>query len=173
MASDAQRQQSEMYWRGAQPIAITEWAAKTLASDGSTRLYFRVRNSGAYPISITGIVGADGAKATTFWSTAGVCGLAAGNYNISSYYSLAPGEEKYFGSDNAFGLSCDREISAGSGSSGGIVGNAVSLCANSTTVPGTLTFNSMGFEYTEYIEGQQITKREIGKQVTIKCLPAQ
>jgi len=31
--------------------------------------------------------------------------------------------------------------------------------------------NNFGFEYTEYIEGQQITKQEIGtKPIVIKCM---
>jgi len=31
--------------------------------------------------------------------------------------------------------------------------------------------NNFGFEYIEYIEGQQITKQQIGaKPVTIKCM---
>jgi len=34
-----------------------------------------------------------------------------------------------------------------------------------------LDYNAFGFEYIEYIDGQQITKRQMGKDLIIKCLP--
>ena len=170
MASDSQRVQSETYWRSAQPVAITEWAAK--ASD-YTYPYFRVRNNGAYPIRITGIIGADGSKATRIKSSLTTCGIpSAGYYNISDYYYLGPGEEKYFGYYWHYGFACDREIYILSPSTSERIGGATSVCANSATAPGTLVLPSMGFEYIEYLDNnQQITKRQIGKQVIIKCLP--
>ena len=172
MASDAQAAQSQAYWQSAQPIAMTEWAAKVYSPNGGTYPYFRVRNGGAYPIRITGIVGGDGAQATTFYSDLR-CGIPSDGYhNISDYYYLAPGEEKYFAEVSAYGLACNRNIKAAtSASEGRYVGGATSVCANSTALPGTLAFNSFGFEYVEYIDSQQITKRQIGKQVVIKCLP--
>jgi len=171
MASDSQRVQSETYWRSASPIAITEWAAKARASDGTTFPYFRVRNNGAYPIRINGIVGADGVKITQVYIHAS-CGVASsGTYSISDYYYLASGEEKYFGYDSFFGVPCDRYMGIYSGSGGGyMLGGTTSLCANSTASPGTLILSSMGFEYIEYIDGQQITKREIGaKPLFFRC----
>jgi len=172
MASDAQMTQSQTYWQSAQPIAITEWAAKW-AWGTANYAYLRVKNNGAYPIRITGIIGADGVKIThaDFDVT---CGASGGATNISDYYYLGPGEEKYFGYYYAFGLPCSRRIYFyGSGGSGIYVGGATSSCANSTTSPGTVIMPSMGFEYIVYIEGQQVTKRQVGKQVAIKCMPPQ
>jgi len=172
MASDAQITQSQAYWQSASPVAITEWAAKAAVSSGTTYSYLRVRNNGAYPIRITGIVGADGNKATNFYSSA-VCDLN-GVYNMSDYFYLAQGEEKYFGLYYFFGLACERRIEfVATSSQARSVGGASSLCANSTASPGIAAFSSMGFEYIEYIDGQQITKRQIGKQVAIRCLPPQ
>jgi len=176
MASDAQMTQSQTYWQSAQPIAITEWAAKALATDGGTRPYLRVRNNGAYPIRITGIVGADSAKTDKMWGSG--CGIASPTaYSTSDYFYLAPGEEKYFGwMGGGYGLSCDRQIifSNTIASSYIYVGGATAVCANSTISPGMVVFPSFGFEYIEYLDnGQQITKRQIGKPVIIKCLPAQ
>jgi len=171
MASDAQMAQSQTYWQSASPIAITEWAAKAYSPNGYTYPYFRVKNNGAYPVRINGIVGSDGNKATAFYGSG--CGIASGGtYNISDYYYLAPGEEKYF-INNMHGTACNREISIrGIASSGNSVGNATSLCAVSNETPGTVVLPSMGFEYIEYLDNnQQITKRQIGKQVIIKCLP--
>ena len=165
MASDAQITQSQAYWRGAQPIAITEWQAAAYAGSGLTYPYFRLRNNAAYAIRITGVVGADGGKATQFMS-------GASTLNMTDYYYLGPGEEKYIGYW-MYGVS-DRQMRTTSSTSGGnAIGGTTSACANSTGSPGTLMFPSMGFEYIEYIDGQQITKRQIGKQVIIKCLPPQ
>jgi len=168
MASDAQATQSQMYWRSASPIAITEWIVKAASANGGTYPYFVVKNNGAYPIRITGIVGGDSTKITQFYSN-GRC-LSAAYYNMSDYYYLAPGEEKYFATGWAYSLACDREIVFSTGASVlRVIGGATSLCMNSTSSPGTLVLPSMGFEYVEYIENQQITKRQIGKQVVIKC----
>jgi hypothetical protein len=34
-----------------------------------------------------------------------------------------------------------------------------------------LHYKSLGFEYIQYIDDQQITKRQIGKDLIIKCMP--
>ncbi len=175
MASDAQMTQSKTYWASAQPISITETAALANVPNGNTYPYIRVKNVGAYPIRITAIIGGDGNKATQFGpNTRPGCNPAvAGLYNISDYYYLAPGEEKYFAWGAGIGLPCDPEVISITGTSSSyIVGGAVSLCQNSTSTPGTLQYKTFGFEYIEYIEGQQITKRQIGKDLIIKCLPA-
>ena len=172
MASDAQITQSQMYWQSATPIAIVESAARIITS-GSTRPYLLLRNTGTYSIRITGIIGGDGGKATQF-RTENTCGLT-GDMNFSDYYYLAPGEEKYVGIAGAgwYGLPCSRFIYAlaGSTSSSYQVRGASSVCQESSSSPGYLDYKSFGFEYIEYIDNQQITKRQIGKQVIIKCLP--
>ena len=171
MASDAQMTQSQTYWKSAQPVSIVESAAKQ-ASDGYTYPYLRLRNTGAYPIRITGIVGADGQKITIF---SGVnCGASyPPASNISDYFYLGPGEEKYFSVGGWYGASCDWEIGARTTASSSIyIGGASSLCQNSTTSPGMLDYKTLGFEYIEYLDnGQQITKRQIGKEWMVKCLP--
>ena len=175
MASDAQRQQSEMYWRSASPIAISEWSA--IYSSGVTVIYpyLRLRNNGVYPIRVTALIGADGGKTTQFYGSN--CGASYPPLsNISDYFYLASGEEKYLAQGSMFGLPCTWNIYTYSGATSGtrIVGGASSVCQNSTSSPGVLQYNSFGFEYIEYLDNnQQIIKRQIGKQVIIKCLPAQ
>ena len=172
IASDAQLTQSQTYWRVASPISIVESAARLYPPNGLTYPYLRLRNSGNYPIRITGIVGADGQKATQFYGGGGACGPAA-YVNISDYYYLAPGEEKYFSTSSLFDGTCDWEIYARTGAStGSIIGGAVAVCQNSSTSPGTLDFKTLGFEYIEYLDNnQQITKKQIGKDWIVKCLP--
>jgi len=174
MASDAQQTQSQAYWQSAQPIAIPEVASRLYSADGGNYPYMRVKNNGAYPITITGIIGGDGNKATKYASDPDPdCGISGGAYNISDYFTLSPGEEKYFAFDNLWGGSlCDREITFRTASStGNAVGGAKSVCQNSSASPGMVVFNSFGFEYTETIEGQVITKRQIGaKPLLVKCL---
>jgi hypothetical protein len=174
MASDAQLAQSKAYWQSASPIAITEVASRYYSADGSNYPYLRMKNNGGYPITITGIVGGDGSKATTYASDPDPdCGITGGAYSISSYFTLSPGEEKYFVFDNLWGNAlCDREISfSTSGSAGSVVGGAKTVCLNSTASPGVVVFNSIGFEYTATIDGQSITKRQIGsKPLIVKCI---
>jgi len=171
MASDAQITQSQMYWKSATPIAIVESAARAQASAGDDLAfpYLLLRNTGAYPIRITGIIGGDGGKATQF-RTDGNCGLPH-PANFSDYYYLAPGEEKYIAPGGSwYGLPCHRYISSRiAGSSTLVVGGASSVCQNSATSPGTLSYKTFGFEYIMYIDGQQITKRQIGKDFIVKC----
>ena len=166
MASDAQITQSQMYWQSATPIAIVESAARIITS-GSTRPYLLLRNTGTYSIRITGIVGGDGATATQFYNTCEVTGTA----NLSDYFYLAPGEEKYVAVGSYYGLPCNRYMYSfvGGTSSGYYIRGATSVCQNSSASPGYLHYKSFGFEYIEYIDNQQITKRQIGKELIIKC----
>jgi len=172
MASDAQLTQSQMYWKSTQPISIVESGARFWVGGSGVYPYLRIRNTGAYPITVTGIVGADGIKAPQFRGGYGTCGTPAGlaTYNISDYFYMAPGEEKYFAWSGGYGVTCNWWIIASAGGSSSMyVGGASSLCQNSAT-PGVLQYNNFGFEYVEYIDGQQITKRQIGKALIVKCM---
>jgi len=98
--------------------------------------------------------------------------------NLSDYYYLAPGEEKYI-ADTAdegythynvpvqrfFGF---RAISAG-GASGGYYLYAASATCSPAKPYGTVVVKNFGFEYIAYIEGQQVTKKQVGKDLIIKC----
>jgi len=171
MASDAQITQSQMYWKSAQPVSIVESGAVYYMPNGYTYPYLRLRNSGAYPIRVTGIIGSDGGKTTRFWNN----NMGAIVY-ISDYFYLGPGEEKYFSPSWLFNTVNDWRFGATNGATGDYfwVGVASSNCQNSSASPGTLDYKSFGFEYIEYLDNnQQITKRQIGKELAIKCLPAQ
>ena len=170
-ASDAQISESEIYWKSAQPISIVESGARFSVTYGNTYLYLRLRNAGTYPIRITAVVGADGAKATQFFG-GGTCGAPSAYLAISDYFYLGPGEEKYFAWTTGFGTACNWQVIAATGGSGGTaVGGASSVCQNSTASPGVLDYKTLGFEYVTYVEGQQLTKRQVGKKWIVKCLP--
>ena len=170
MAADAQITQSQMYWQSAAPISIIESGARVYTSNELTYSYLRFRNSDVYPIRITGVVGADGQKATQFYGGTS-CGAPAAYVNISDYFYLGPGEEKYFGRASMFGTVCDWRINARTGAStGSYIRGASSVCQNSNTTPGVLDYQTFGFEYIAYIDGQQITKRQIGKDFIVKCM---
>jgi len=159
MASDAQMTQSQAYWQSASPIAITEWAASY--ATWATYPYLRIKNNGAYPVRITKILGGG-----HYISQVNVGGAT----NMSDYYHMAPGEEKYFGTLGRFGLPADRDIQFIKGASSGstfYLYSAASTC--SAAGQGILQVNDFGFEYIEYIDGQQITKRQVGKPIIIKC----
>jgi hypothetical protein len=167
MASDAQITQTQAYWQSATPVAIVETSAAVyVAAPVYTELYVRIRNAGGYPIRINKILDQSGGYIGQFYDND-----AGYRKNITDYYYMAPGEEKYFGLKSYFpGLPDDREVAirTAAGSSLHILGGASSICAAGAT-PGTLVLNNFGFEYTLYVEGQQITKRQVGKPLVIKC----
>jgi hypothetical protein len=161
MASDAQVTQSKTYWQGAQPVAITEWRAVYYAAD--THPYFRVKNNGAYPIRITKMLGANQSISMYY--------NGSGNLNISDDYYMAPGEERWFGNWNAMsGLpGVKGVVIRASGASATYYLYAAAQVCNSDG-SGSLEISSFGFEYIQYIDGQQITKREVSPNpLVIKC----
>jgi hypothetical protein len=165
MASDAQLTQTQTYWKSAQPIAIIEMDA--IASGATSTIpYLRVRNTGAYPIRITKVLGNGQSISQIYYAS-------LGDQNMSSYFYLAPGEENYFGWPAPyFTLPVTRGFNiyaTGNPSSGRVLYAGDSLCQFNTTSAGTVAVKSFGFEYIEYIEGQQITKQQIGKPLVIKC----
>jgi hypothetical protein len=114
--------------------------------------------------------------------TAQLIKIGGGNQSITRYYNqsgsptdmspdfyMAPGEEKYF--DIFMGSPCRWFFYAVTSATTSMsVGGASSVCQNSITSPGTLDYKSLGFEYIEYLDnGQQITKRQIGKDFIVKC----
>jgi len=161
MAADAQATQSKIYWSSATPIAIVEWDVKYWSASLSTP-YLRVKNTGVYPIRITKLLGASGQSISQLW----IPGLV----NISDYYDMASGEEKYFSFNGNYPTLLNRNVDfylAGS-STGGSLKASSSICT--AVGAGTLQVNDFGFEYIQYIEGQQMTKRQIGaKPLVIKC----
>jgi len=162
MASDAQLTQSKAYWTSAQPISIVESSAYFLTSGSTGTLpYIRMRNVGAYPIRITKVFGTGG-YASKFW-------ISSLN-NISDYYYMAPGEEKFFGSLSMGGSRQFLYFYTAGSSDGMIVSGATSICGTSSPW-GTLAVPGFGFEYVEYLDNsQQITKREVGTApLLIKC----
>lgn len=174
-ADDTRIAESEAYWRSATPVSIMETSATRWSGSTSTYPYIRIRNTGGYAIRITGLIGADGGKITKFRANADAdCGYPyTGYYNLSDYYYMAPGEEKYFSWEGIRGIPCTQKFYAVTGSTGSDVqvGGATSLCQNSSAYPGRVEYKSFGFEYVLYVEGQAITKRQVGKQLIIKCQP--
>ncbi len=170
MASDAQITQSQTYWRSASPIAVTEWAASAINATYMSATYINLRNTGTYPIRITKLL-ADGGNYITIYGCYDVSCGPNGNVNISDFYYLAPGEEKHFYTwvINGYVYSL-MQIGIGIGTSGGNnLGGASSICSMDAPY-GTLMVKNFGFEYIEYIDGQQITKRQVGAApLVIKC----
>jgi len=166
MASDAQVTQSKAYWQGASPIAIVEMIAKSYSSGDLSEPYLRFRNNGAYPVRITKLLG-NGQSISQYYGGGGVYP------NISDAGYIAPGEETYLGWTGYYSVPSNREILvylSGSASAQSYFRAASSICQYSASAPGTLTVPSFGFEYIEYIEDQQITKRQVGKPLVIKCI---
>ena len=172
MAADAQIKQSQIYWQSATPIAITEVvvAVTSGTGEGTDWPYIRIKNTGVYPIRITKMIGANGTGyVSTIYCTLPGCVGSTGN--MGDFFYLSPGEESYFA--NAVNGALSRTvlfIPQTSGSSGYFLAAFSSGCKNSSSDPGTLIVPTLGFEYVTYIEGQAMTKRQIGaKPLVAKC----
>ena len=172
MAADAQIKQSQIYWQSATPIAITEVvvAVTSGTGEGTDWPYIRIKNTGVYPIRITKMIGANGTGyVSTIYCTLPGCVGSTGN--MSDFFYLSPGEESYFA--NAVNGALSRTvlfIPQTSSSSGYFLAAFSSGCKNSSSDPGTLIVPTLGFEYVTYIEGQAMTKRQIGaKPLAAKC----
>jgi len=152
MASDAQVTQSRAYWQSMQPIAVTEVVSKVYSTTTLNLPYIRIRNSGAYPVRITKLLGGNGREVAL------LCGSGG---NISDHFYMAPGEEAeigysgYYGGGSAPGShGIDIYLdSAGGGGATCFLKAAATICENSTTSPGMLNVPNFGFEYIEYILG--------------------
>ena len=162
-ASDAQIAESQLYWQSASPVAIVESAAKPHPSSETVSfIYIRMRNVGTYPIRITKLIGSAD-------SLSQIIGDGWNYTNISDLFYLAAGEEKYFGRPQFAGLTQNRVFTFGGWSAVGL-SQPESTCSLSGT--GVAAMKSFGFEYVQYVEGQQITKREIGTvPLRIRCQP--
>ena len=167
MASDAQITQSQMYWKSASPIAIVDVKSIKYGAQTYSPIYMKLRNNGAYPIRITKVIAPPNYWLVLLWDD-------AGPKNISEYFYLSPGEEMAFatryGNMNA---PSDQErrihfsTSWGGGISNNVLDGAKQFCTDASSY---VNYDSFGFEYIEYIEGQQVTKREIGaKPLFFKC----
>jgi len=164
MASDAQIAQSQMYWKSATPISVLEMHSTKYASQIYSPAYMKVMNSGAYPIRITKLV------SPPYEIT--VLGLSSDYLgSISDYFYLAPGEERAFatsyGSLLPTGGTELRVHFTINPHADNVLPGAKQFCTDSSSY---VIYDSFGFEYIEYIEGQQVTKREIGaKPLFFRC----
>jgi len=170
MASDAQMTQSQIYWQSASPISVVETQASQRVGYNWTEAFFKIRNIGAYTVQITKIIGGNASIAQTYCSL-GTCPSGAVGHTLtfatSPYFKIAPGEERVLGYQLVFGNAPSSEIVFRT-TDGSLV--AKSECQNDSS-RGILIVEGFGFEYNMYIEGQQITKRQIGvKPLMVKCL---
>ena len=176
MASDSQITQSQIYWKSQQPIAIVEvgWTYKYNGLCWSVNdcgaAYIRIRNTGTYSIRLSKMLG--GNSSLTTYYNAQIPTTPA----FTSIY-LAPGEETCFGSNYGPGSNTSKcndhsifyiPLAQHPGDASYAIAAAKSLCNADGT--GVMSLSNFGFEYIQYIEGQQITKRFVGsKDLMIKC----
>jgi len=177
MASDAQITQSQAYWQSASPIAVIEWSARYYNQSGTggmTFPYLRIRNTGAYPITITKML-AGNESVSHVW--------IGGWYPValmSARYTLAPGEESDFNNPSFSGTadpgSGSRRFVSFSNPDASDVWEAnfphwaaKSHCSRGPPY-GYFIIENFGFEYTENVNGQVVAKREVGaKPVVMAC----
>jgi hypothetical protein len=89
--------------------------------------------------------------------------------NISTHFYLAPGEEKAFAASNPTRHILFRPASLCSSSSNVFCAETSGCNVNGSAAPGTVVVRNFGFEYIAYIDGQQVTKQQIGKDLSVAC----
>ena len=192
-SADNQIAQSKAYWQSAAPVSIVDASARYTQGWGKgTIIALRFRNSGGYPIRITKLLGGRNNSISSFWCQHADCGGNGVIRNISDFYYLAPGEEKTLKSSafsgqhmiiampdagnsatnntynfNAAAVKCRSPVDNG---------NITQFLAEIANYPnydyGTLEIKDFGFEYIQYVEGVQITKRQVGKPLLARCINA-
>jgi len=202
-ASDSREAQSKSYWQSSSPISIVESAARLDSNHGFpiTLPYFRLRNTGNYPIRIVAIY-SDGYKISMVWRDGDTdFNRTFSDYqNISERLYLNPGEDGYLGHRRdgtgasvfpnlpyAHGIVfCDSQCNGswqipqvncscygsywGTNYWADVLYNAGSMCKNTAPQYGTIAMKNFGFEYIEYIEGQELTKLQVAPvPLVIKC----
>lgn len=172
MASDAQITQSKAYWQSASPIAVVDNGGPVYYVDAGyqiTSAYLKIRNNGMYPIRLSKVLSGTHSISRYRDTSTGY----ATPYLTDIY--LAPGEETCLGRNFASGACVNHEIAYMLDTESlidvYILNGAASKCGSDGK--GTLVLNNFGFEYIEYIDGQQITKRQVGKPLVLKCAGTQ
>jgi hypothetical protein len=185
-ATDTMAAESQIYWRSASPIAITEWDAKSRIDwPENTIVYMRLRNTGSYPITITKVLVGNGTTNDTYLDSVWTGPLAYSK--MSAIYKLAPGEESFIGAQsitwngNTYyywqGIPANRSINFYTTMTVANFTRAVdqvqisgSVCPVNVSGSGALMVNGFGFEYIANIQGISVTKRQVGtKPLYIKC----
>jgi len=177
MASDAKLTQSKTYWSSASPIAIVEAGARffTMANGNYTLTYFRIRNNGNYPISLTKILAGNTSISYAWTADWTPSALLSGRVRLAPGEEFAVGSSAYFpgvpnvGNGNRTWLTFSGSDSYDSYNAN--LRNAASSLCSRTAPYGYLTVNDFGFEYTVTVEGQTITKRQVGvKPLVVQCM---
>ena len=133
-----------------------------------------LRNTGNYPLRITKIFSRtnNGFVDSVFWY-----GGPGGDREVAlaDHYYLSPGEEKSFISAPHSGCRAGIYfvvVKDAPNSFDFYLGGAQTTCRNTSDDGrnfGNLYIKEFGFEYVEYINGQNITKMQMGKPLVIKC----
>ena len=190
-ASNNQITQSKTYWQSAAPISVVEATARYTHGWGrGSEIAIRFRNNGGYPIRITKLLGGKNNSISTFLCRHASCGIDTYR-NISDFYYLAPSEEKTlkgstFGGQHmiittsestntasttylfsAASAKCKSPSSSSNGTQ-----FLIDIANNPSYDWGTLEIKDFGFEYIMYVDGVEITKRQIGKPLMVECTTA-
>ncbi|MCX6770373.1 MAG: hypothetical protein NT051_06935 [Candidatus Micrarchaeota archaeon] len=170
LSEDAKIVQSQTYWKSASPIAIIE-TGSAYAKTGNPRVSFieiQFRNNGQYPIRLTKIFSGDDAIASQYADHFFV-GLTRHYFNDTIY--IVPGQEDCLGGGFFTSISdfCGNRMIyyATTNSSGYHVGHSI-MCNPDGT--GTFEIKNLGFEYVEYIDGNEMTLQQVGSAPLLgKC----
>lgn len=163
-ANDAQMTESQIYWQSAGPIAVTEvTGAYWDNTEQMAGFSMRIRNSGAYPVRLQKLLGGNTSMSTRYDY------VGSGYKPLSDIY-LYPGEELCIGREDSKCNTYGFFFASPAAAVVSIFLRGLSAWCDANGA-GTLVMPNFGFEYVQYVEGQQITKRQIGtKPLYIRCM---
>ena len=174
LSSDTKLVQSQTYWEAALPFSVIESKAYNMYSPGYTppstgkgaMFYVRIRNTGAYTVRLSAILGDGGFGSTDYWENASV-------RKSFSNITLAPGEEMCIGHPwigcGQVGIMIAKPAYVGFYGGAPSVFGANTVCGSDGK--GVAAIDNFGFNYIEYVDGVEISKKFIGaKPLMIKCI---
>lgn len=169
-ASDAAASESQAYWRSASPLAITEFKVYSTTSPGVSATAMVIENHGAYPIRLSALLAKNQSgslhRLTTYYDNLVVL-------HDMSDITISPGDKACFGYTYIPGSFCQGRwifFRKSGATASSYLSAATEICNQDGS--GSVNFNEFGFEYTVTVEGQAITKSQLGKNALAKCAPS-
>jgi len=181
MAQDSKIAQTQAYWRSASPLAVLEtgkatyveysWGGcgVTAAGDvGCTNVDIIIQNNGAYPIRLKKLLSGNNSVSSYLICSGYPNTTTDWVYHPISDIYIAPGTQGCFGARETQSVCPQHAIKISrNGTDSNHLKGATSTCG--TNGLGYLVVPGFGFEYDVTIDGQTVTKREVGKDLIVPC----
>jgi|GEM_PF-1418480 len=156
-AADSRVAESQGYWKGASPLAITASSATRDPYSTVHYPFMKIQNTGTNPIRLRQIVAGTNTISTYTNTVTGQTG------NLLTDITIAPGKSVCFGGFNSGCPYLVRMTPLSSTYTGSDGLAALSTMCDSTTGAGVFTVDKLGFVFDQISGGNAVTMRMDGK----------